>query len=416
MSLESELKAFARSIGVDHLGIAAAEPFAEEEALLFAEREAGRYPAFAERRIPLRCRPQELLPGARSIISVAISYLTDDPAHPPRPDARPRGWLSRYAWGLDYHPILHRKLEQITAFLRAHAPPPVECRPYVDTGPPLDRAVAARAGLGWFGKNSCIYVPGHGSWVFLAEILTTVPLQPDPVRKKSCGSCDLCLRACPTQAIIAPFRIDPTRCISHLTQIDGFIPRPLRRAIGRRLFGCDVCQAVCPWNKGALSANRPEFRPTEALGARPDLIRILLMTKSEFKQLFGPTPMGWRGKKILQRNAAICLGNIGDPAAVPPLTDRLLRDAKPIVRGHCAWALGEIGGEDARRALLTARASEQDERVIEEIDAALAAIDVTRGRSSPSPPATPLPPPPLPARTSGAGRATPRRDSPRATC
>lgn len=371
MSLEHDLRAFARSIGIDRLGIASAEPFAKEEALLDEQRAAGQYPAFAEKSIPLRCRPEELLPGARSIISLALSYLTDDPDHPSRVDQRPRGWLSRYAWGRDYHPLLQEKLARIVAFLEEHAPPPVACRPYVDTGPPLDRAVAARAGVGWFGKNGCIYVPGFGSWVFLAEILTTVSLKPDRVVAKSCGTCDKCLRACPTQAIVAPFRVDPTRCISHLTQMDGFIPRQFRRAIGRRLVGCDVCQVVCPWNWDAEPSNRPEFRPGEALGARPDLIRILLMTKSEFKQLFGPTPMAWRGKKILQRNAAICLGNIKDPQAAPALADRLLHDAKPVVRGHCAWALGEIGGTEAKQALLSAQSQEADEQVLEEIALAL---------------------------------------------
>lgn len=372
MGLASELKAYARRLGIDRLGIAAAEPFEAERLQLEAAKAEGKYPPFSENNIQLRTHPRAILPSARSIISVAVNYLTDDPPHPPSSDGRPRAWVSRYAWGEhDYHRLLAEKLDALIAFLQERTPHPVEARPYVDTGPPIDRSVAQRAGVGYFGKNCCIYVPGHGSWVFLAEIITNVELQPDPPLYRDCGDCDRCIRACPTGAIIGPYRIDPYRCLSYITQMPGFIPRQFRRPMGRMLFGCDICQAVCPWNREALPANRPEFRPHPELGSRPDLIPLLSLTNKEFRRLFSQTAMGWRGKKTIQRNACICLGNIGDPAAVPALAERLLTDGKPEVRGSAAWALGEIGGDEAVAALRQAAQKEKDPRVIDEIQEAL---------------------------------------------
>lgn len=379
--LAAELKAYARSIGVAHLGIAAPETFEREAQLLARQKEQGLYPDFTERDIALRTRPTQLLPGAKSLISIAVSYLTDDDHHPPRGDT-PRGIVSRYAWGRDYHPILAEKLEAIVTFLARRVDHPVEYRSFVDTGPLIDRAVAARAGIGWFGKNACIYVPGAGSWVFLAEIVTNVALEPDPPQSKSCGPCDRCMRACPTGAIERPFWVNPKKCLSYITQMPGWIPKPYRRLMGRRLWGCDVCQLVCPWNWEAVPGGDPSFRPSESLSARPALIPLLTMTNSQFRAWFGPTAMAWRGKKTIQRNACICLGNIGDPAAVPALADRLAHDPKPVVRGSAAWALGEIGTEEARRALLEAAERESDPQVRSEIADALAEIEAKRRKAA----------------------------------
>lgn len=372
MELTQALKAFARSIGIDHIGIGGIEPFTREEALLNEQLARGEYPAFTERDVKRRCHPRELLPDAASFIAVAVCYLTDDPPHPPCHDGEPRAWLSRYAWGdADYHRVLRDRLEQIIAFLQRHVSFPVKAVPYVDTGPPVDRAVAERAGLGWFGKNNCFYVPGHGSWVFLGEIITNVPLVPDPPQQRSCGTCTRCIAACPTQAITGPFRINPNRCLSYITQMPGVIPHEFRRPMGRMLFGCDICQMVCPWNREAQPANRPEFRPRPALGTRPKLLPLLTMTNRQFQEWFGGTPMAWRGKKIIQRNACICLGNIGRPEAVPALIDRLRHDPKEEVRGAAAWALGQIGGEGACEALRTRLGTEPSEYVRSEIAAAL---------------------------------------------
>lgn len=372
MHLTQAVKEFARSIGVDHIGIARAEPFPREAAQLTVQAAEGRYPHFTDTDIARRTDPCAWLPDARSLISIAVSYLTDDSPRAAVHDGLPRAWVSRYAWGhVDYHYVLRNKLEQIVDFLAAQVPFPVRAVPYVDTGPPVERSVAERAGIGWFGKNNCIYVPGHGSWVFLGEIVTNVELVPDTPQSRSCGTCTRCLDACPTGAITGPFRIDPNRCLSYITQMPGVIPHEFRRPMGRMLFGCDICQIVCPWNWDATPTNRSEFRPRAELGNRPELIPLLTMTNGQFKRWFGGTAMAWRGKKVIQRNACICLGNIKDPKAVPPLIDRLEHDAKEQVRGAAAWALGEIGGDAARSALKRRLAVEPSEYVRSEIELAL---------------------------------------------
>lgn len=373
MSLADELKAYAATIGIDRLGITTVAPYPAEEALLQAQHAAGRYPAFTERAVERRTQPIRWLPEAASIISIAVSYLTGDAPHRPCHDGKPRAWISRYAWGpVDYHRDLAAKLERLVAFLEKRLGRPVRAWPSVDTGPPIDRSVAVRAGVGWFGKNNCVYVPGFGSWVFLGEVVVDVELPPDPPIHATCGTCDRCLRACPTRAITAPFRVDPRRCLSYITQMPGVIPYQFRRPMGRMLFGCDICQIVCPWNREVTTPDRPEHRPTTALGSRPELIPLLTMTNREFREWFGGTAMAWRGKKILQRNACICLGNIGHPDAVEPLAERLRKDTRPEVRGAAAWALGEIGGGTAEQALERALMHEDDEYVRTEVHLALA--------------------------------------------
>lgn len=390
MSLETEIKAHARSLGFDVAAIGRAKPYDRARQVLTERLAQGRYPAFTEPDIALRCDPKRLLPSARSVIALGVSYLTPHRARATRAGADPRGQLSRYAWGRDYHPIMRERMGRLIDFL-AERVPGVEAQAYVDTGPPVDREAAAAAGLGWFGKNACVYVPGYGSWVFLGEIFTNLDLTPDPPVSLDCGDCDRCIRACPTGAIREPFYVDPHRCVSHLTQMGGFIPRELRPAMGLRVFGCDVCQDVCPWNKDAQVADRPEFRPLPEVDAAPSLISVLTMTTSEFRRRFGPTAAAWRGKKTLQRNAAIALGNTRNPAAVPALVRALAHDPKPVVRGSAAWALGRIGGAEAQAALEAARQWETDPEVREEIEAAL-----TRLTGTPGPPPPPAAPPPAP--------------------
>ncbi len=390
MSLEAEIKACAKAIGFDVAAIGPAAPYARARAVLEERRSKGQYPAFTEPDIALRCDPTRLLPSARSVIALGISYRTPHRSRATRTGIDPKGKISRYAWGQDYHPIMRERMQQLVDFLAARVPD-LEAQAYVDTGPPVDREAAAQAGLGWYGKNACLYVPGYGSWVFLGEIFVNVDLAPDPPVALDCGDCDRCIRACPTGAITAPFVVDPHRCISHITQMSGSIPRDMRPAMGLRVFGCDVCQDVCPWNTDAAVADRPEFRPLPEVGAAPSLIGMLEMSKAEFKRRFGPTAAAWRGKKTLQRNAAIALGNSRNPRAVPALARALAGDPKPVVRASAAWALGRIGGKEAYAALIAARATEADPEVQEEIDAALA--QVTGTPAPPLRPSAPLPSP-----------------------
>src|SRR5690606_32375940 len=212
--LKDELKTYARSIGVHHLAVGEATPFDREAELLEAMHAQGTYPAFTDTDVKRRTQPRRWLPDAKSIIAIAVSYLTDDDHHPPRKGVL-RGIVSRYAWGRDYHPILREKLEAIAAFLARRVDHPVRFVPYVDTGPPIDRAVAVRSGIGGYGRNACVYTPRYGSYIFLAQVVTNVELEPDPPISRSCGPCDRCIRACPTGAIERPFWVNPAKCLSY---------------------------------------------------------------------------------------------------------------------------------------------------------------------------------------------------------
>lgn len=410
--LAAELKAFARSIGVARLGVTTAEPFDALAWLLRARRAAGLVSPFEEPDAGYRCDPARWLPGARSLISVAVSYRVEAPfATPPArtsrvaPADRPvrdpvfdrpgrrvtrpapkvgrplRGWISRHAWGRDYHAVVAGKLARIEAWL-AERVPGAQSRAFVDTGPAVDRAVAERAGVGWIGRNCALIVPGAGSMVVLGTLVTTVELPPDPPSPPpgtECGDCDLCLRACPTGALIGPHELDPHRCLSYVTQMPGQVPAAFRQAMGNRLYGCDTCQEVCPKNRDLVEMGEPGFVPASPWETHPDLVGLLSLSKREFRELYARRASGWRGRKTLQRNALIALGNLGPEAAgaVDRIARLLLDDVRPEIRGAAAWALGRIGGEEAVKALRQALTGETDREVRDEIEAALAAVSQT---------------------------------------
>lgn len=395
------IKEYAYSLGFDIARITSAGAFPEAERVLqerIAQGLMDGLPWFTAERAAVSCHPDALLPQAQSIITLAMFYLTQQPDEPD--DGVPHGRISRYAWGDDYHEIIKPKLQQFAAWLREYGrgeAPEVETRLFVDTGRMVDRAVAQRAGLGWYGKNTNILTKGWGSWVFLAEIVTNLPLggdggQPfDTPSRASCGSCDICLRACPTAALPAPYVLDNTRCISFLTiELRGSIPLELRPLMGNLIFGCDICQQVCPVNivaerrlglrndgKTSSASSQPiqfhprrEFRPRPETGSSPELIPLLALTEDQFRERFRHSPIKRAKRRGLLRNVCVALGNTGDPQAVPALTGAL-HDVEPLVRGHAAWALGRIGGEEARRALEEALAREEDEEVRKEIRCAL---------------------------------------------
>jgi epoxyqueuosine reductase len=375
-ALKASLKAYAREIGLDLVGVAPAAPFLQERERLERRKEMGHGPTPYEwQEIEPRVHPEQLLPGVQSIIAAGISYLTDDPA----PDSSPRlkGWLSRYCRGQDYHPILKERLTRLAAWLEEQVPG-ARTLVYVDTGPPLDRAVAERAGIGKFGKSTNLIAPPYGTWVFLGEILTDVALPPDEPLEAACGSCTLCIEACPTQCL-TEWNLDANRCLSYITQMKGIIPAEFREAMGNRLFGCDDCQDVCPYNKKARRNLHPEFAPHPEVGAEPDLLKLMRMTKSDFRRWFEPTAAGWRGKTTIQRNALIALGNSGDPEALPALAEALGSESA-VLRAHAAWALGRLGrlfpavAPAAREALAARREAEHDPAVRLEIETALESL------------------------------------------
>jgi epoxyqueuosine reductase len=281
--------------------------------------------------------------------------------------------VAAYAWGADYHDILPERLRALTAFIEAQVGQPVPNRWYTDTGPILERDLAQRAGLGWIGKNTCLIDPASGSYYLLAEILLGIDLEPDPpVTTDHCGTCTRCLEACPTACILPDRTIDARRCLSYLTiELKGPIPAELRPAVGSWVFGCDICQQVCPWNiRFAAPEGDPAFAPRPQVPT-PDLIRELeVLTPEAFNQKFKGSPLKRAKRRGYLRSVAVALGNQRTPDSIPALA-RALEDAEPLVRGHAAWALGQVGGPAARQALLEAAQTETDTWVQAEIQAAL---------------------------------------------
>ncbi len=370
---ESDIKEFARDLGFDGVGIASAEPFKRDEQAAVQRVRDGLMdglPWYTEERVRQANQPDVLLPGARSIISLAMSYLTGDPRSE---GAGPHGQVARYAWGDDYHDVMKARLREFCEGLSQHAGRPVATRIFVDDGPLNDRAAAERAGVGWWGKNTNILNPALGSWILLGAVLTDLDLEPDAQLAKSCGECVRCIDDCPTGAIVAPFVIDNRRCISFLTiELRGSIPRDLRPLMGDWVFGCDICQDVCPVNLKATGGSEPAFQQRHGFAA-PQLLPLLEITDDDFRERFRGSPIN-RAKRVgLQRNVCVALGNIGDPTAVLALS-RSLNAPDALVREHAAWALGRIGGEAAASSLESAGSDEQDPAVRREIELSLAEI------------------------------------------
>ena len=364
------MKGLALGIGFDRVGITGVEAFVRDEAATVERVRSGLMdglPWYTVERVRRMNRPGSLLDGARSVVSLALSYNTGEPSD----DApSPRGKVARYAWGRDYHSLIKSRTRRFVRELPEVVGGPVRARYFVDDGPMNDRAAAERSGVGWFGKNTNILTPTHGSWVFLAEVVTDLRLRPDAPLKKTCGECVRCIPACPTDAIVAPFVIDNRRCISFLTiELRGSIPRELRPLMGDWVFGCDICQEVCPVNRKAAASREVEFRKRHDFDA-PELIPLLSLDEEGFRRRFEGSPIRRAKLAGLQRNVCVALGNIGDAAAVPALA-LALRSGEAMVRSHAAWALGRIGGDDARGALWEAIAGEGDAGVVGEIREAL---------------------------------------------
>ncbi len=388
-SVELRIKQCALDLGFDLVGITTAERFERDERVATERVRLGLMDGltwYNEERVARMNRPRELLPEARSVISMAISYNGgeasqtkngEDPAYddhgPSASGVGLTGRIARYARGDDYHAVIKKRLKSFVDRLPSVVGRPVRTRVFVDDGPMNDRAAAERAGVGWFGKNTNILTPTHGSWVFLCQVITDIELHPDSALKKTCGACIRCIVDCPTGAIVAPYTVDNGKCISYLTiELRGPIPRELRPMIGSWVFGCDVCQDVCPVNRKARLGRQPEFAWRSGFAAS-ELTPLLELDDESFREKFRNSPVKRAKRSGLQRNVCVALGNIGDPSATPALIVTL-EQAAPLVRRHAAWALGRIGGEDAERALRRALDSDQEAEVHLEVERSLAEL------------------------------------------
>ncbi|MFQ5897035.1 MAG: tRNA epoxyqueuosine(34) reductase QueG [Candidatus Methylomirabilia bacterium] len=365
VALAEAVKTKALELGFDRVAIGPADP--PEHGQAFDEWLNAGYAGTMEylrRGRAKRHDLQQLLAGARSVIAVALNYYQGN-----LPEAQ--GWegVARYAWGRDYHDVMTPRLEMLLAFLREAGGTDVRGKVYVDTGPVLERDLAARAGLGWVGKNTNLLHPDLGSFFFIGVILTTAPLDHDAPLPDRCGSCRACLDACPTQAFVAPYVLDARRCISYLTiEHKGPIPRALREGFAEWVFGCDLCQIVCPWNRKATVTPERAFFPSARL---PDPAELLTFDQVGFRRQFEGTPFTRPKRGGFERNVAVVLGNRRDPATLPALS-QALADSDPLVRQHAAWALGRFATSGARSALQSALRHEHDPRVVQEMLEALA--------------------------------------------
>jgi epoxyqueuosine reductase len=372
------VRAHARALGFALVGIAPPEPSGH---LPFYRRwlAAGHHGemAYLERAdaVARRGDLRGTMATVRSVVVVGLEYLADETATAADPST---GVIARYARGRDYHKVLKAKLLALLASVGELVDGPVSGRAYVDTGPLLERELGRRGGLGWFGRNTMLIHPRRGSWFFLGALLLDLELEPDePFEGDHCGSCARCLEACPTGALLgrddagAPV-MDATRCISYLTiEHRGPIPRELRPAIGNRIYGCDICQDVCPFNspKFVQLTREPDFRARPTMSS-PALTDLIAMDERAWDDISRGSAVRRAGRAGLLRNVAVALGNWRSEEAVPALT-RALDDSEPLVRGHAAWALGRIGSERARGALATRQGVERDEYVREELEQAL---------------------------------------------
>lgn len=380
-------------LGLDLVGIAPLRTSSQQETLrrhLEALAARGFLSQFLAGPVSQHVDAARVLPSARSLITAAVSYYGPTPPVPPSPPWR--GRVARYAWGQDYHPLLRQQLRQLASKLRSLVaaaggdPQAVQTEVLVDSGTLLDRDAAVAAGLGWIGKNGCLIHPRYGSYLVLGQIVTNLPLpshtSPLPNR---CGSCHRCLDACPTGALVEPGILNANRCLSEWTQRKSLPPEVIRRAMGNMVFGCDICQDVCPWNRKACHGRNTQLQGTDPDVAFPRLDELAAMTGRLFRQRWAGRAAGWRGKWVLARNALIALGNTHAPDALGPLQDAH-HHSNPALREAAAWALSAAGRNEPATLLPPLAPAAKTPR-----SSALAAETPDAGKSGEPPRCPPLP-------------------------
>jgi epoxyqueuosine reductase len=374
MNLSQMIQAQAHNLGFSLVGVATPDTLAHEDVFkLWLDQGQHGEMAYMNttRSRESRAHPLKILPECRSVLIMGVQYPPPVISVPSLP-SNFQGRVAAYAWGADYHDVLPSRLKGLIALIEEFTTHPVLHRYYTDTGPILERELAQRAGMGWIGKNTCLINPTHGSYYLLAEVLLGLELEPnDSFPYDRCGTCQRCISACPTHCILPDRTLDARRCISYLTiELKGTIPLDLRSKMGGWVFGCDICQQVCPWNRFVSRAADPEIFPATSQ-ASPNLIEELALSPQEFNVRYRSSPLKRTKRRGFLRNIAVALGNTHNPDAVPALTQALLNEPEPLVRAHTAWALGQIPTKSSRRALDTALKSEADEAVKSEIINAL---------------------------------------------
>ncbi|GEK89302.1 tRNA epoxyqueuosine(34) reductase QueG [Alkalibacterium putridalgicola] len=375
--LKELIKVKAAEIGIDKIGFTHAEPFYSLEDKLIKQHAKGHHSGFEHKVIEERIYPEKIFAEPKSIIAIALAYPSKMRNKPPRVKGERRGEFARASWGTDYHYVLQDRMDKLIAYIEEVAPGEVAFKPMVDTGELVDVAVAQRAGLGFIGRNGLLITEEFGSYVYLGEILTNIDFEPDEEVAFGCGDCTRCVDACPTDALLGDGRMNANRCLSYQTQTKGYMPKEYRRKMGHVIYGCDICQIVCPYNKGVDSHFHEEMEP-EPFNTMPELKPLLTISNREFKETFGDLAGSWRGKKPLQRNAIIALANYRDYSAVPDLLNVIDNDVRPMIRGTAAWAIATITKKRPNEEIVTfleeALLKETDEETITEFKEAIGEI------------------------------------------
>lgn len=370
-TLKEEIIEESKRLGIDKIGFTTAEPFDYLKETLEEQKAAGHTSGFEHPVIEERLYLEKTFDRPQSIIAIALAYPTK--IHEEVPKDEKRGQFARASWGIDYHDILRDRLNQLITFIQSRASvwqqeEAWRFAPQVDTGELVDVAVAQRAGLGFIGRNGLLITEEYGSFVYLGEIVTNIVFEPDEPGVFGCGDCTRCVTACPTKALLSDGRMNAQRCLSYQTQTKGLMPNEYRKKMRNVIYGCDICQLVCPYNQWKDFHFHEEMEP-KVEEVYPKLKPMLSLSNKEFKQQFGHLAGSWRGKKPLQRNALIALANLGDTSALPEI-ESCLSDVRPVIRATAAWSIGRLGRKEPEKWLETLeqmKQREEDQEVITEI-------------------------------------------------
>ncbi|GEL12938.1 epoxyqueuosine reductase [Lapidilactobacillus concavus] len=340
--LKQQIIDVSKKIGIDKIGFTTADNFEHLRPSLLAQKAAGHTTGFEHQNLDERLNPDLIFDQPKSIIAIALAYPTRMNQRPER-TAYKRGQFARASWGIDYHRILDEKMAALIETIREliSAEPSITFKPMVDTGELIDVAVAQRAGLGFIGRNGLLITEEFGSYVYLGEIITNIDFTPDQPIANQCGTCRRCIEACPPSALLGDGRLNGQRCLSYQTQTKGLMDPEFRPMIRNVIYGCDICQIVCPFNKGKNFHFHPEMEP-DPEAVMPELVPMLTMSNKTFKLKFGPMSGSWRGKKPLQRNAIIALVNLRDRSVIPKLLEVIDHDPRPVIRATAAWGVAEL--------------------------------------------------------------------------
>ena len=349
--LKEKIQKKSKELGIDKIGFASAAPFDHLAQGMQESKELGHTTGFEHPILEERIYPEKIFDSPKTIISIALAYPTLPSKKPERVKGERRGAFARASWGEDYHFILSRRMEALIEYIKSEVnQEDVAFKPMVDTGELIDVRVAERAGIGFVGKNGLLVTKEFGSYVYLGELITNIEFPVDSPVDYGCGDCTRCVDFCPTNALLGNGKMNAQRCLSYQTQTKGFMPKEFRKKIGHVIYGCDICQQVCPYNKGKDFHLHPEMEPSVE-ETHPLLKPLVTISNKEFKERFGKMAGSWRGKKPLQRNAIIALANYRDKTAVPLLLKVMKEDMRPVIKGTAAWAVSEIISESSEELI-----------------------------------------------------------------